>query len=169
MKFLSYMTLLFLALLLNGCGYQVGSLMHPQVKTIAVAPVVNETAAYNVAAEMRGLLCECFMTDGSLKLVDEKEADCIVYARVLDIAFAELNWSSVDDDEFVPNEWRVQMNVEFSVIVPGSARPLISTRTVSGTAEFQTGPDMYIGRRNGIRQAAYDAAKKLVSAVTEGW
>ena len=109
------------------------------------------------------------MTDGSLKLVDEKEADCIVYARVLGIAFAELNWSSVNDDEFVPNEWRVQMNVEFSVIVPGSARPLISTRTVSGTAEFQTGPDMYIGRRNGIRQAAYDAAKKLVSAVTEGW
>ena len=63
---------LLLFLLLGGCGYQVGSLMHPQVKTVAVAPVVNETVAYNVAAEMRGLLCECFITDGSLKLVDEK-------------------------------------------------------------------------------------------------
>ncbi|WP_294433762.1 LPS assembly lipoprotein LptE [uncultured Victivallis sp.] len=160
---------LLLFLLLGGCGYQVGSLMHPQVKTVAVAPVVNETVAYNVAAEMRGLLCECFMTDGSLKLVDEKEADCIVYARVLSIAFSEVNWSTVNDDLFVPNEWRVKMTVEFSVIIPGSAKPLISTRSVTGSAEFQTGPDMYIGRRNGIRQAAYDAAKQLVTAVTEGW
>lgn len=169
MKSLSRSVFLFLALLLGGCGYQVGSLMHPQVKTIAVAPVVNETVAYNVTAELRGLLCECFMTDGSLKLVGEKEADCIVYARVLNIAFSEVNWSTVDDDLFVPNEWRVAMTVEFSVIIPGSAKPLISKRTVTGSADFQTGPDMYIGRRNGIRQAAYDASKQLVSAVTEGW
>lgn len=169
MKYLTRSVFLFLVLLLGGCGYQVGSLMHPQVKTVAIAPVVNETVAYNVAAEIRGLLCECFMTDGSLKLVDEKEADCIVYARVLSIAFSEVNWSTVNDDQFVPNEWQVKMTVEFSVIIPGSARPLISTRTVTGSADFQTGPDMYIGRRNGIRQAGYDAAKQLVSAVTEGW
>ena len=88
---------------------------------------------------------------------------------MVSIRFSEVNWSTVNDDLFVPNEWRVQLKVEFSVIIPGSAKPLISTRSVTGSAEFQTGPDMYIGRRNGIRQAAYDAAKQLVTAVTEGW
>ena len=73
----------FLLVVCGGCGYRVGSLMHPQIKTVAVAPVQNETVEYNLTAQVRNLLCERFMVDGSLKLVDEKEADCIVYALSL--------------------------------------------------------------------------------------
>ena len=65
----------FLLVVCGGCGYRVGSLMHPQIKTVAVAPVQNETVEYNLTAQVRNLLCERFMVDGSLKLVDEKEAD----------------------------------------------------------------------------------------------
>lgn len=78
----------FLLVVCGGCGYRVGSLMHPQIKTVAVAPVQNETVEYNLTAQVRNLLCERFMVDGSLKLVDEKEADCIVYARVTDVRFS---------------------------------------------------------------------------------
>ena len=62
----------FLLVVCGGCGYRVGSLMHPQIKTVAVAPVQNETVEYNLTAQVRNLLCERFMVDGSLKLVDEK-------------------------------------------------------------------------------------------------
>ena len=64
MRVAALMMLTLLLACVSGCGYRVGSLMHPQIRTVAVAPVVNETIAYNVSAEVRGLLCEAFMTDG---------------------------------------------------------------------------------------------------------
>lgn len=156
----------------GGCGYRLGSIAHPQLKTVAVAPVQNETTEVNLTAQVRNLLCERFMTDGSLKLVDEKKADCIVYARIIKVSFSEVSWAKHDkeqEDLFVPNEWRVSLIIEFSVVIPGRAEPLVKTRTVSGTADFETGPDQMTGRMNGVRQAAYAAAEKVVSSFTEGW
>ncbi len=158
-------------LLSGGCGYRVGSLMHPQIKTIAIAPVTNETLLYNLSADVRGLLAERFMTDGSLKVVNMDEADCILYAKVVDARFSEVSWSSRNEKEdyFVPNQWRATLAIEYSVILPGRGTPLFGSRTASGSAEFETGPDMEIGRSYGVRQAAYAAAKNVVSGVTEGW
>lgn len=166
---------LFAALVLlvcGGCGYRLGSIAHPQLKTVAVAPVQNETTELNLTAQVRNLLCERFMTDGSLKLVDEKEADCIVYARIIKVRFSEVSWAKHDktqDDLFVPNEWKVELTIEFSVVIPGRAEPLVRTRTVTGSADFETGPDQMTGRMNGVRQAAYAAAGSVVSSFTEGW
>lgn len=105
MRVAALMMLTLLLACVSGCGYRVGSLMHPQIRTVAVAPVVNETIAYNVSAEVRGLLCEAFMTDGSLKLVDMSKADCIVYARVLGVNFSEISWATKSNDFDVPNQW----------------------------------------------------------------
>lgn len=158
----------------GGCGYRIGSLVHPQLKTVAVAPVQNETLEYNLTAQVRNLLCERFMTDGSLKLVDEKEADCIVYARIVDAKYAEVSWAESTraedgEDILLPNEWSVTLVIEYTVIIPGRVQPLVSARRVSGTANFQTGPDQLTGRMNGVRQAAYAAARQVVASFTEGW
>jgi len=161
-----------LVLACGGCGYQIGYLTHPQLKTVAVAPVQNETVAYNLSSQVRNLLCERFMTDGSLKVVDEKQADCIVYARVTDVSFSEVSWAKDNDDRnnvYVPNEWNVTLTVEFSVVIPGHVEPLIKAKKVTGSADFETGPDQMIGRLNGIRQAAYKAAGNVVASFTEGW
>ena len=159
-----------LALVSGGCGYRFGSLMHPQIDSIAIAPVVNETAAYNVGPQVRGLLCETFQQDGSLQLKRESNADCILYARVTDIKFSKSSWSSLYNEEnYVPTEWKVTLTIEYSVVIPGDLKPLISKRTANGSATFMTGADMETGRMNGVRQAAFDAAKNIVHAVTEGW
>ncbi len=166
MMFLAGLCLVALA----GCNYRVGSVMHPQIKTVAIAPVINETIYYALATDLRGLLSERFMFDGSLKVVSEKEADCIVYARVLDAKFKEITWSSQNsDDLMLPNQWRVELTVEYSVILPGRGTPLAGPGRVKGMAEFQTGPDMETGRLSGIRQAGYDAAKMIVASTVEAW
>ena len=157
------------ALFLCGCGYRIGSLMHPQIESIAIAPVTNETIAYNLAPQVRGLLCEVFQQDGSLQLRRESNADCILYARVTSIKFNSSTWSSTYDDEnYVPSEWRVNVTIEYSVVIPGELKPL-SKGKATGSATFMTGADMETGRTNGIRLAAFDAAKKIVHRVTEGW
>lgn len=164
--------LLVLALLLGfcgGCGYRIGMLGHPQIKSIAVAPVTNETTSYNAAAQARNMLCEAIVSDGTLKLTHLSNADCILYAKVKNIAFSEIAWSKQDEDgKFVPNQWRVNITLDYSVILPGQAKP-IASGSVTGAAQFITGPDMEIGRLNGTRQALLAAAKNVVIAVTEGW
>jgi len=166
----SFAALPLLALLFfcGGCGYRIGMLGHPQIKTIAIAPVTNETTSYNAAAQARNILSEVFVADGTLKLTHLSDADCILYAKVKNVAFSEASWSSNNDDQFVPNQWNVSVTLEYSVIQPGQAQPL-AQGAVSGGAQFMTGPDMEIGRLNGIRQALLSASKSIVIALTEGW
>ena len=157
-------------MLLAGCGYRIGSLMHPQINSIAIAPVTNETVAYNLGPQVRGLLCEVFQQDGSLELKRESNADCILYARVTGVSFRQSSWSSSNDEnKYVPVEWSVSIAIEYSVVIPGELQPLIAKTKVSGSAKFITGADKEAGRMSGIRQAALMAAKKVVAQVTEAW
>ena len=156
---------------LSGCGYRMGSLGHPQLSSVAVAPVINDTLAYNGSAVLRGVLCELFTTDGTMKLVSLREADCIVYARITDYSYQAVGEKKTYTGEstFLPNEWRCSVEIEYSVVLPGRGKPLIKNRTVKGTARYITGPDLESSRINALRQALYRAARTIVSNLTEGW
>ena len=155
---------------LCGCGYSFTSLTHPPLESVAVAPVTNETLSYNASAVLRQKLTELFTVDGSMKLKTVQSADCIVYARILKVNFRELGISSTnDDDDFLPEEWKVTVSVEFSVVIPGRAKPLIGPKTVTGTAEFVNGNDLETARLNGVKQALFSAAGTIVSNLTEAW
>ncbi len=158
-------------LLSAGCGYHVGTFSHPQLKSIGIPPVINETMSYNVSAEMRNLLAEQFMLDGSLKVKHAKKADCLIYVKVTGVSFAEVTERSFDEEDelFVADEWRATVNAEFSVILPGRKKPLISSRSVSGSANFQAPGDMDANRRRGIQQACREAARSIVEFTTEAW
>lgn len=158
-----------LALFLSGCGYRLGNIGHPQLKSVAIAPVINDTLAYNAAANMRGLLAECFQTDGTMKLTSMQKADCIVYARVTNVTFSEISFGSREEDSFTPNQWSVSLAVEYSVVLPGRATPFLKNQKATGTAEFMSGPDIEISRNYAIKQACFVAAKNVVSQVTEAW
>ena len=154
-----------------GCSYKFGSLAHPQLESIAVAPVVNDTLAYNASAVLRGVLTERFTVDGSLKLKSIGTADCILYAKITDVSYRAVGYGSDSsgDDTFLANEWDCKVTVAFSVVIPGRGKPLIKDQTVSGAASFFNGPDMETSRLNAMRQAFLMAAKTMVSRVTEGW
>lgn len=158
-----------LMVLISGCGYRIGSLMHPQIKTVAVAPVGNETLMYNLSPQLRNMLIEAFQSDGSLKVVQESQADCIVYAKVTGVSFSEIAWSESNKDEFLPNEWGVNLTAKVAVMIPGRSAPLLAERTISGSASFTSGPDLEASRTYAVRQACYDAAKKMVVQLTEAW
>ena len=167
---LKHSILLLSALFLTGCGYKLGNIGHPQLKSVAIAPVVKDTLAYNAAAAVRGLLAESFQTDGTMTLTGMDKADCIVYARITSITFSAISWSTNDnDDSYLPNEWQIKMTVEYSVVLPGKATPLLKNKTATGVAEFMSGPDVEISRNYAIRQAAFATSKQIVSQITEAW
>lgn len=156
---------------LSGCGYQLGTIAHPQLTSVAVAPVTNDTLAYNASAILRGLLCERFTVDGSLKLKGLREADCIVYARVADVKYDAVSYGTTfrGNNTYLANEWACTVKVEYSVILPGRGKPLIANRTTTGSTRFVTGPDLETSRQSALRQALLKTAKDVVSGLTEGW
>lgn len=171
MKKLLYCLLLPVAVctILAGC-YNIGSVMHPQVKSIYISPVVNETLTPFAAAEMRGLLSEQFVIDGSLKVKDKKEADCILYCKVTDVKITEQAQQGYDSNrDYRASEWLVSVTAEFTVIIPSHKEPLISKRTVSGSAVFSAFGDKNVMQTRGIRQACRGAAQMAVQYTTEAW
>lgn len=158
-------------LLTGGCGYRIGTMGHPQIKTIAIAAVKNDSTVYNLAAIMRNLLVEQFMLDGTLKVVSPEKADCILYARIVTSTMAEVTESSSSsaDRSFEPEEWQIAVSAEYSVIIPGQKAPLIPLRQVSGTANFQAPGDMDSAMRRGAAQACRKAAVEMVEFTTEAW
>ena len=154
----------------GGCGYHMGSLMHPQIKTVAIAPITNETLEPFVSADLRGALCEQFQFDGSLQVKSLKEADCIVYGRITEVETISTADDTFDDKQtFRAAEWEVQVTFEYQVLIPGKARPLISKRRVQGSAKYQIFVDQATTRRRGVQQACQNAAREAVIYTTEAW
>lgn len=154
-----------------GCGYHIGSsIMNPQIKTIAIAPVKNETVVPLVSAYLRSSLSEQFMVDNSLKVKQINEADCILYAQVLEVENTSTSEDSSDGAlRYRPAEWQIKVTIEYNVIIPGAKEPLIQTREVSGSALYQVTADQNISRRYGLEQACYQASKEIVEYIVEGW
>jgi len=137
---------------------------HPQIHTIAIAPVKNDTTVYNLAWILRNVLVEQFMLDGTLKAVDEKKADCILYARIVSSSVrvvAEKHKYDRSSGSFEPDE--------YSVIIPGQKKPLIPLRKVAGSANYQAPGDVDAARRRAAAQACREAAREIVEFTTEAW
>ena len=71
----------FIILISAGCGYNVSTIQNPQIKSIAIAPIKNESVMPNVSEFMRNALAEAFQVDGSYKVSNQYEADCILLAH----------------------------------------------------------------------------------------
>lgn len=156
--------------LISGCGYKIGSIMHPQVKTIAIAPITNETLEPMAAAYMRQSLCEQFQFDSSLNVKGLEEADCVLYGRITEVNVSGSVNDTYDlEQTYIPAEFSMSVTFEFTVIIPGRSKPLINKRQVSGSASHQVMADQDITRRRGLQQACRDAAQQAVNYTVEAW
>ena len=158
------------ALLIPGCGYHLGSISHPQIKTVAIADVKNETYEVLAATLLRNVLAERFQFDNSLKLTSMDKADCIVYARVMNVSNSSVVWRyNRKDEDYRAHEYRISVNVEYIVRIPGRAEPLVPKSSVSGSSLYLFSHDPAIGRVSALKQALLRISDQIVSSTTEAW
>lgn len=158
------------AMLLPGCGYHLGSISHPQIKTVAVADVKNETYEVLAATFLRNILAERFQFDNSLKLTSMDKADCIVYARVMNVANRDIVWRyNRKDEDYRAHEYQITVTVEYTVRMPGRAEPLVPKSSVTGSSLYLFSHDPAIGRVSALKQAMLRISNQIVAATTEAW
>jgi len=159
-------TVMFIA----GCGYNIGSIAHPQLKSIAIAPVQNNTYEPDLSALMRQALAENFQMDNSLKVKSEKEADCVLYGRIIEISTDGTDKRTTNNEQIYRTaEFTVDVTFEFVVIIPGRATPVVGTRQVVGSSYYQVTADQFMSKKGGLAQACRDAAKQAVNYTVEAW
>ncbi len=153
-----------------GCGYNVRTISNPQINSIAIAPIKNETIYPNVSEHMRDALAEAFQVDGSYKVSNIYDADCILYGKVKDIKIRAVDLrSGATGVIFVTKQFSMAIKFEFTVIIPGEASAVVGTTSVTGTAQYDIPLDQFTAQQNGIKQSSWDTANKAVWACTESW
>ena len=161
-----------LLLITAGCGYQIGvrGMMHPQIKTIAIAPVQNNTLEPLASDHLRMQLAGAYQTDGALKLKRLSNADCVVYAVITSVKNETIDDASFDGGvTYSPEKFRLTVTVQFKVVIPGSGTMLIENGKAVGRADYEILADPATSRATALKFACFQASKSIVSQTTEAW
>lgn len=165
-------------IVLSGCtSYDWGYLNPPQIKSIAIGEFSNKTDEPVLAVLLRKKLAEHVTRDGSLRLADSGEADMIIEGSIANYQFRRAGAAKLRDEEAIPSDrsayrssiFSAELEIRFSGMLTENKKTVIADRRVSGKAEFAEMPDLSIARQSGLQQAADAAARKMITAVTEGW
>ncbi len=173
-RVISLITILVVA---NGClSYQSGSLMHPQLNSIAISEFENRTVEPRLNYMVQRSLAEDFMTDGSLTLFSSAKADAIIQGRILDVDTHQIAATKARDEEereadrdaYQPAVFRMEITVAYRVTLSKREEPLLQGE-VAGNSDFSQLPDLHIAREEALQRAVNDATSKITAAVTEAW
>ena len=169
-KVLAVCGLAFCCVFFASSCYHMGSMMHPQIKTIAISTIRNDTREPLLTELARAQIAAQFQSDNSLKLVSKEEADCILYVRLVSVTTSLYRYNpSYLDEEYRPAEFGLSLSAEMEVLIPGRSEPLIPKRTVAGSANYQYNVDPQVGRYYGLRQACFNLGGQIVEYTTEAW
>lgn len=159
---------LLLSFILTACGYHLGTLGHPQIKSIAVAVAVNETVEPYLAAHMRQFCAEQIQTDGTYKLETIENADAILYTRVVEVSsYSEGSTSTNNESRFRPRAFDVSTMVEYTLIIPGHVKPIENGRVTAKTI-YQPFIDVELGRQAALKQGCRDASVEIIKRLSQG-
>lgn len=160
-----------------GCQYRWGTVAHPQIRSLAVGTFANETRESSATATFRGKLAEALSKEPGFGLAQPEVADAVIQGRVVTVSQRQLARAKLRDEDDVKHEadayqtvlYRMEVTVEYEVLIPGSAKPFIEKRQVTGEADLGNWPDHQVMRANALGLALADAATQIVAAVTEAW
>ncbi|MCM8535590.1 MAG: LPS assembly lipoprotein LptE [Lentisphaeraceae bacterium] len=157
--------------LITGCGYNVGYLSHPQIKTVGIGKIKNLTDEPRLATYLRESLKERFMFDGSIKVVDADKADIIINGEVTNYTVNTAGSVSEGNREqrngFFASIYRTTMN--FNYKIKTRKQWDVQSGTATGYADYTELLDQQEEKRNSLKRASYEVSKEVVRNITEAW
>jgi len=160
------------AVLLSGCtqmGYNLGSMLPPEVKTVHVPTVLNNTEEPTVEIEVTRAVIEALQLDGSLKIASRRDADSVLTIvltdyRIVPVAFRRTGVSSTTTQEY-----RIFLTASMVLIRTSDGSVVAESPRVRGDAIFEFQGDLTSSKRVGLPFAADDLSKDIVERVVEYW
>ncbi|MBU4200964.1 MAG: hypothetical protein KKE37_03125 [Verrucomicrobia bacterium] len=150
-----------------GCvGYQLGSSLPPDIKSVFVRTFINKCNEPLIEIEATNATIAEFQKDGTLKIGRLEEADVVLETTLTAITLEPLRFDRQDTSK--PNEYRLIMSAIFVLKRQGSGK-MIGEGECIGESTFLFGGNLASAKRSAIPKASEDLAKRIVEKVVEVW
>lgn len=160
------------AVLLSGCtqmGYNLGSMLPPEIKTVHVPTVVNNTDEPTVEIEVTRAVIEALQLDGSLKIAGRQDADSVLRIVLTDYRIVPVAYQRTGANTTTTQEYRIFLTAGMVLTRASDGSVLAESTHVRGDAIFEFLGDLTSSKRVGLPIAADDLARDIVERVVEYW
>ena len=153
-----------------GCarlGYNLGSMLPLDIKTVFVPLLINQTNEPNIEGETTRAVIDFIQRDGSLKIANRDTADArlqVILTRfqIVPIAFDQ-------DRRTAAEEYRMYLTASVRLIRQSNGEILAENPSVRGESTFPLQGDLTKSKSVGLPEAAKDLAHDIVEKIVEYW
>jgi hypothetical protein len=160
--------LLLTPLLLAGCvGYQFGTSLPQNYKTLSVKGFENKTGEPNLEFAATQATLQEFQRDGSVDVAEAASADLVLETTLKEARFEAVRFAK--NRTATANEYRMTVEAVITLIDRKTGDVLIVKRKVQGEATFTTLGDSQQARLSAQPKVSADLAHQIVKNVVEFW
>ncbi len=168
MRSVSLFAALFLLLISGGCaGYQLGSMLPPDVQTCYVHIADNLTDEPLLENEVTQAFLSQLQRDGSLEIVEESQADAIIRMSLESFDVQSVTFESSNRSQ--PAEYRLTIRGRVEMTRASDGAALVRSGLLEGRSTVPLNGDLVNAKRLGTPDAAEDLARRFAAAVWETW
>ncbi len=154
-------------ILLSSCGYRIAYHLPPNIHSIAVPILKNETYQPGIEVPITNQIITKFLRDGSLKVRKERDSDLLLSGKITAYKRNAIAFDPEDSDE--PIQYRLYLRLGFILKDLRTNKVLWKISNLTGkTTYFVTG-NYSKTESEALREATEDLAQKVVERVVEFW
>lgn len=157
-----------LVLLTISCtGYHLGNTLPPGLSAITIPVFINETKEPGLETRVTAATIQEFQKDGSLRVVQKEQANCILEVRIRKSELEPLRYRR--DQAITANEYRLTITADVVLRkLPGN-EVLVNSPGIIGFTSFTALADLPSARRAALPKASADLGQRIVKCVVEYW
>lgn len=164
----SFLLLVVLLLAITGCaGYQLGSMLPPDIQTVFVPTFNNETDEPLLEVEATRRTITTIQRDGSLRIAPRADADSELVVTLTDFDMHALAFDR--DRRAAAEEYRIYITAAIRLERIGTGEIIAEDARVRGETTFELFGDLTSAKLDAIPDASEDLAQQIISALVEAW
>ena len=174
-----YLSILIFLSLISGCGYTNKSLLPSDIKTIRVDNFKNEIQVQAEQSNLRmyrgyrpGMenditraVTNKFLTDGTLKIANESNADLTLKSSLMDFKRDALRYDTSDNVE----EYRIKLIVNMELTNNKTGVVMWKEKGFAGETTYRTSGSLAKSDDAAVNDAIDDLARRIVERTVEAW
>jgi hypothetical protein len=150
-----------------GCGYRLGSLLPPTMKSVSVPNFKNYTNQPGIEAQVTNGVIERFQVDGTLQVLPHDEADTQLLGEIIDYKREGLTLSTSTD---ATTTYRLIIAVRLTFKDLKTGKVLWVANRIEGENTFPPGLSTPEAERAAVPGVVEDLAEHVVKKVVDaGW
>lgn len=162
------LALLAASLGMTGCaGYQLGSTLPKDVKSVYVPTFENKTSEPFIEADVTREVVTGIQRDGTLKVVNKDRADAILKVTLSQFLFVPIAYDRTNRTQ--ANEYRLILTASYTLEHARTGKVISQHPMVQGETIASLVGDMSTSKRAAVPEASKELGKEIVDRLVETW